>query len=138
MRMQKPRRSGWPTVAGWTMGQPPIYATVATAAFLVAGGLKVKLEAKGWIVRDVLPRRQRIDPARAAEIVAEFVRLKVDVILTHNTPTVLAAKQATSVIPIVFATAGDPVGLSATIRREVLKLDKEQPVSSIKIGRAHV
>ena len=47
---------------------------------------------------------------RFAEIAAEFVLLKVDVILTHNTPPVLAAKQATSVIPIVFATAGDPVG----------------------------
>jgi putative tryptophan/tyrosine transport system substrate-binding protein len=48
---------------------------------------------------------------RFAEIAAEFVRRKVDVILTHNTPPVLAAKQATSVIPIVFATAGDPVGI---------------------------
>jgi putative ABC transport system substrate-binding protein len=47
---------------------------------------------------------------RLAEIADEFVRLKVDVILTHNTLPVLAAKQATSVIPIVFATAGDPVG----------------------------
>ena len=35
---------------------------------------------------------------RFAEIAAEFVRLKVDVILTHNTPPALAAKQATSVI----------------------------------------
>jgi len=49
-------------------------------------------------------------PQRFAEIAAEFVRLKVDLILTHNTPPTLAAKQATSVIPIVFATAGDPVG----------------------------
>src|SRR5262244_1604175 len=47
---------------------------------------------------------------RFAEIADEFVRLKVDVIVTHNTPPILAAKQATSVIPIVFATAGDPVG----------------------------
>jgi ABC-type uncharacterized transport system substrate-binding protein len=47
---------------------------------------------------------------RFAEIAAELVRLKVDVILTHNTPPVLAAKQATSVIPIVFASAGDPIG----------------------------
>jgi putative ABC transport system substrate-binding protein len=47
---------------------------------------------------------------RYAEIAAEFVRLKVDVILTHNTPPSLAAKRATSEIPIVFATAGDPVG----------------------------
>jgi len=38
-----------------------------------------------------------------------FVRLKVDIIVTSGTPEVLAAKQATSVIPIVFATTGDPV-----------------------------
>ena len=47
---------------------------------------------------------------RFAEIAAEFVRLKVDVIVTLGTESVIAAKQATSVIPIVFATAGDPVG----------------------------
>ena len=47
---------------------------------------------------------------RFAEIAAEFTRLKVDLILTHNTVPTLAAKQATSSIPIVFATAGDPVG----------------------------
>src|SRR5262249_11775017 len=48
--------------------------------------------------------------SRAAEIAAEFVRLKVDVIVTSSTSPVLAAKQATSVIPIVFAAANDPVG----------------------------
>src|SRR3954470_18983453 len=48
--------------------------------------------------------------SRAAEIAAEFVRLKVDVIVTYSTSPVLAAKQATSVIPIVFAAANDPVG----------------------------
>jgi putative ABC transport system substrate-binding protein len=47
---------------------------------------------------------------RYAHIAAELVRLKVDVILTHNTLPVLAAMQATSVIPIVFASAGDPIG----------------------------
>ncbi len=47
---------------------------------------------------------------RLAEIAAEFVRLKVDVIVTHGTATVVAAKQATAVIPIVFALVGDPVG----------------------------
>jgi putative ABC transport system substrate-binding protein len=44
------------------------------------------------------------------EFAAEFVRLKVDVIVTSGTPPVLATKQATSVIPIVFAAVGDPVG----------------------------
>jgi putative tryptophan/tyrosine transport system substrate-binding protein len=47
---------------------------------------------------------------RIVEIVAEFVRLKVDVIVTYPTPPILAAKQATSAIPIVFAAAGDPLG----------------------------
>ena len=47
---------------------------------------------------------------RAAEIAGEFVRLKVDVILTSGTAPAIAAKQATSVIPIVFAVAADPLG----------------------------
>jgi putative ABC transport system substrate-binding protein len=46
---------------------------------------------------------------RYAEIAAEFVRPKVDVIVTSGT-AILAAKQATAVIPIVFTVAADPVG----------------------------
>jgi putative ABC transport system substrate-binding protein len=46
---------------------------------------------------------------RFAKVAAEFVRLKVDLIVTSGTLAVMAAKQATSIIPIVFATAGDPV-----------------------------
>src|SRR5262249_2282615 len=55
---------------------------------------------------------------RFAEIAAEFVRLKVDVIVTVG-GAVLAAKQATSVIPIVFAVAADPVssGLVGALAR---------------------
>src|SRR6516165_2777349 len=49
-------------------------------------------------------------PERFAEIAAEFVRLKVDVILAAGTEAALAAKQATAIIPIVFPVAGDPVG----------------------------
>ena len=47
---------------------------------------------------------------RYADLAAEFVRLKVDVIVTSGTAPVMAAKKATSDIPIVFAAAGDPVG----------------------------
>jgi hypothetical protein len=47
---------------------------------------------------------------RLAEIAAEFVRLKVDLIYAVGTESALAAKQATSVIPIVFPVTGDPVG----------------------------
>jgi putative ABC transport system substrate-binding protein len=46
---------------------------------------------------------------RFAEVAAEFVRLKVDVIVVSGTPAVMASKHATSTTPIVFATAGDPV-----------------------------
>ena len=46
---------------------------------------------------------------RFADIAAEFVRLKVDVIVTSGL-AVPAARHTTSVIPIVFAVAGDPVG----------------------------
>jgi putative ABC transport system substrate-binding protein len=47
---------------------------------------------------------------RATEIAAEFVRLKVDLIVTGGTANVVAAKDATELIPIVFAAAGNPVG----------------------------
>ena len=48
---------------------------------------------------------------RYAEIVAEFVRLKVDVIVTNTTPATLAAMKATSTIPIVFVAVAS-TGLS--------------------------
>jgi putative tryptophan/tyrosine transport system substrate-binding protein len=47
---------------------------------------------------------------RSSELIAELLGLKADVIVTHATLNVLAAKRATSVIPIVFAAVGDPVG----------------------------
>lgn len=46
---------------------------------------------------------------RYAEIAAEFVKLKVDLIATQGTAATIAAKQATSAIPIVSAIMGDPV-----------------------------
>ncbi len=45
-----------------------------------------------------------------SEIATEFVLLNVGVIVTAGTEAVLAARQATSAIPIVFGTASDPVG----------------------------
>jgi putative ABC transport system substrate-binding protein len=72
-----------------------------------------RLRELGWIdARNVAIEYRWAEgrPERFAEIAAEFVRLKVDVIVTSATPPALAAKQATSVIPIVFATVGDPVG----------------------------
>ncbi len=47
---------------------------------------------------------------RAGEFAAEFVRMKVDVIVTGGDAQVLAVKRAAPGTPIVFAAAGDPVG----------------------------
>ena len=47
---------------------------------------------------------------RLPELAAELVRLNVDVILTTGTPGIRAAKNATTTIPIVMVTSGDPVG----------------------------
>ena len=47
---------------------------------------------------------------RFADLAAELVRLKVDLILTRGTPAALAAKHATPVIPVVITGVGDPVG----------------------------
>jgi putative ABC transport system substrate-binding protein len=56
---------------------------------------------------------------RLREIVAEFVKANVDVIVTTSTPETLAAKMATSTIPIVMTLAPDPVeqGLVASLAR---------------------
>src|SRR2546421_11950139 len=71
-----------------------------------------RLRELGWIEGRTIAIEYRWADGRFerfAEIAAEFVRLKVDVILTAG-PPVFAAKQATSVIPIVFATVADPLG----------------------------
>jgi len=47
---------------------------------------------------------------RLPELAADLVRLKVDLIVASGTPSSLAAKNATTTIPIVMAQAGDPVG----------------------------
>jgi len=72
-----------------------------------------RLRELGWIEGRTVAIEYRWAEGRIeryAEISAEFVRLKVDVIVTSG-GAVLAAKQSTSVIPIVFALATDPVGL---------------------------
>jgi putative ABC transport system substrate-binding protein len=78
-----------------------------TAAFVQ------RLRERGWIEGRTVAIEYRWADGRGErlpEIAAEFVRLKVSIIVTSGTAAVIAAKQATSVIPIVFASAGDPVG----------------------------
>jgi putative tryptophan/tyrosine transport system substrate-binding protein len=72
-----------------------------------------RLNELGWIERRTVAIEVRWAEGRTeryAEIAAEFVRLKADVIVTHSAVPVLAAKQATTIIPIVFAAAADPLG----------------------------
>jgi putative ABC transport system substrate-binding protein len=72
-----------------------------------------RLRELGWIEGRTIAIEYRWVEGREelfAEGAAELVRLKVDVIVTSGTTAVIASKQATSIIPIVFATAGDPVG----------------------------
>jgi putative tryptophan/tyrosine transport system substrate-binding protein len=71
-----------------------------------------RLRELGWIEGRTIAIEYRWTkgrPERVAEIAAEFVQRKVDVIVT-NGPSVATLKQATSIIPIVFAVAKDPVG----------------------------
>jgi putative tryptophan/tyrosine transport system substrate-binding protein len=96
-------------------------ATPATQGQWVAAFVQ-RLREVGWIEGRTIAIEYRWAEGRAeraAEIAAEFDRRKVDVIVTSGTAVVVAAMQATSVIPIVFAAAGDPVGtgLVATLAR---------------------
>jgi putative ABC transport system substrate-binding protein len=87
--------------------------TTAPVAGQWTAALVQRLREFGWIEGRTLAIEYRWAQGRAdraAEIAAEFVSLKVDVIVTVGTLNVVAAKQVTSVIPIVFAGAGDPVG----------------------------
>jgi putative ABC transport system substrate-binding protein len=81
-----------------------------------------RLHQLGWVENRNIVIEYRWAEGRTeryTEIVAEFVRLKVDVIVTYGTAAAQQAKQATASIPIVFAGAGDPVGtgLVATLAR---------------------
>src|SRR5262249_23036186 len=69
-------------------------STTPTVAAQWVGSFVQRLRELGWLEgRDVAIEYRWAEgrPERYAEISAEFVRLKVDVLLTHNTPTVLAA-----------------------------------------------
>jgi putative tryptophan/tyrosine transport system substrate-binding protein len=103
-RAQQPPKL--PTI-GFLGSGTPAAQSLWTAAFLE------RLRELGWFEGRNLGIEYRWaegSSERAGEFAAEFVRLKVDVIVTYATPIVLAAKQATSVIPIVFAVAADPLG----------------------------
>ena len=108
--------------AAWPLAARAQQPKMPTIGILVAGSPDPGpfLKAFGDSLRDLGysdGRNIRIElrsaegkPDLLPELAAELVRRKVDIIVTWQTPTVRAAKQATTEIPIVMAGAGDPVG----------------------------
>src|SRR6516225_2138634 len=95
-----------PTI-GFLGGATPSAWSQWTAAFAR------RLGELGWIEGRTVAIEYRWAEGhseRMSEIATEFVMLNVGVIVTAGTEAVLAARQATSAIPIVFGTASDPVG----------------------------
>ncbi len=71
------------------------------------------LRALGWVEGQNLLVERRYANGRAEllrPLAEELVRLKVEIIVTDGTPATLAAKNATTTIPIIMGSAGDPVG----------------------------
>lgn len=88
------------------MGNNPAFWTPYVAAFVE------RLPELGWIDGRTIAIEYRWAqgrPERVAEIAAEFVHLNVDVIVTYG-DAVPTMKQATTIIPVVFALANNPVG----------------------------
>jgi len=86
------------------------------------GQMAKALRELGWVEgKDVIfeIRAGRSDPAGAAALAEELVRMKVDILVTSSTTSALAAKAATRSIPIVFSMVGDPVasGLVTNLAR---------------------
>jgi putative tryptophan/tyrosine transport system substrate-binding protein len=95
-----------PPTIGFLGGQSPAGMSHLVAAFVL------RLRELGWIEgRNIVIEHRWWEgrSERATEVAAELVRLKVDIIVAGGTTSVVAAKEATSLIPIVFV-AGDPVG----------------------------
>jgi putative ABC transport system substrate-binding protein len=108
------QQSGRLPTIGYLGTSNPSSQTTTLAAFVQ------RLRVLGWIEGRTIAIEYRWAEGRSeryAEIAAEFVRLKVDVIVTSGNASIKAAKQATSVIPIVFPVTGDPLadGLVASL-----------------------
>jgi len=108
---------GWPLAARAQQRAMPVIGFLGSTTPLVesqrVAAFVQRLRQLGWIEGHNLTIEYRWAEGRNerfAEIAPEFVRLKVDLIVASTTPAVIAAKQATSVIPIVFAATNDPAG----------------------------
>src|SRR5215470_15240473 len=113
--------------------------TPAISSFWVAA-LTQRLRELGWLEGHTVAIEYRWAegrPDRLTEIMAEFVRAKVDVVVTYGTPAAAAAKQVTSTIPIVVALMGDPVqtGFAISLSRPGGNVTGLSTQSSDTIGK---
>jgi putative tryptophan/tyrosine transport system substrate-binding protein len=110
--------AAWPIAAGaqQAASKPTIgflRANTRSAKDQLIADFVQRLSELGWVEGRTIAIEYRWSDGRRErlpEIVAEFVRLKVDIMVLEGTAATLAAKQATSVIPIVFPVSGDPIG----------------------------
>ena len=109
--------AAWPLAARAQPSKKPIVgflgASTPAAAEQWAAAFVQRLRELGYIDGRTVAIEDRWAEGRnerMAEIAAEFVRAKADVIVAQGTQAALAAKNATTTIPIVFALPGDPVG----------------------------
>src|SRR6516164_11491557 len=119
--------AAWPLAArAQQTGKLPILGLLGSATLLAesqrVAAFVQRLRQLGWIENRNVAIEYRWAEGRSerfVEIATEFVQLKVDLIVASTTPAVIAAKQATAAIPIVFATVNDPVstGLVASLAR---------------------
>ena len=87
--------------------------STASSMEVLVGAFRQELGKLGWIEGKNITIEYRFaeqKSERLPELAAELVRLKVDLIVTSGGPTPLAAKKATSTIPIVMTNSVDPVG----------------------------
>jgi putative ABC transport system substrate-binding protein len=96
--------------------------STASGSAVLMEAFRQELSKLGWIEGKNITIEYRFAEQkreRLPELAADLVRLKVDVIVAAGTPPPLAAKNATTTIPIVMANAGDPVsqGLVASLAR---------------------
>jgi putative ABC transport system substrate-binding protein len=85
----------------------------ASGSAVLVDTLRQELSKLGWVEGKNLAIEYRFAEQRSErlpELAADLVRLKVDLIVVSGTIPALAAKKATTTIPIVMTTAGDPVG----------------------------
>jgi putative ABC transport system substrate-binding protein len=96
--------------------------STASGSAGLAEAFRQELSKLGWIEGKNITIEYRFseqNSERLPELAAELVRLKVDLIVVASTVSALAAKSATTTIPILMTNAGDPVsaGLVATLAR---------------------